>query len=345
MTRRGQIGSDQRGQERYKRYVYTQIQMGVRARVVIDSPSQAMAKSAAKAVFARLDDLESVMSDYREDSELSRLCAQPAGQWVAVSDDLYRVLTIARYWARQSDGALDFTLGPLTRLWRAARHEGRLPGSAAIKAARDRTGWRFVELREDDRGHGMVRLGRPGMALDLGAVGKGWAADEAYQVLADRGLEHALVELGGDIVLGKRPITFDSCQETTGQESTGNGQLWRVGIETGYGTGQHPVIEAAMVGVATSGDTEQYIEINGRRYSHLLDPVTGIGLTTRTAATVVASTGATADAVASIVCIVGPERAEAFVRHMEDCGQRLGVRMVVDGRVYCFGSLTNLFVQ
>lgn len=335
MTQQGQDGSDQRAQERYERYVYTQIQMGVRARVVIDSPNQAMAKSAAQAVFARLDELESVMSDYRADSELSRLCTQPTGQWVAVSDDLFRVLTIAKSWARQSDGALDFTLGPLTRLWRTARQEGRLPSNAAIQAARDRTGWRSVELRKGPHGSGMVRFRKTGMKLDLGAVGKGWAVDEAYKVLADRGLEHALVELGGDLVLGKCPISSQAK----------DGQRWRVGIETGYATGQHPVVEAVMVGIATSGDTEQYIEIEGRRYSHLLDPATGIGLTTRTAATVVASTGAAADAAASIVCIVGPERAIAFVRHMEELGEKLGVRMVVDGRVYCFGSLAQVFVQ
>ena len=317
----------------FDRYVYTQIHMGVQTRLILYAPNEPLAKAAARKAFARIAQLESVMSDYRADSELSQLCAAQSETWIPVSDDLFRILQIARTWAARSDGALDMTLGPLTKLWRQARHEGVMPSAETIAHARERTGWRFVELRKRDRA---VRLLHSGMELDLGAVGKGFAADEALKTLAKMGIHRALVEIGGDIALGDGPPSRTDEDQRNTQK---NGSLWNVAIETGYGAAPHPRIRAANLGIATSGDTEQYIQIEGSHYSHILDPATGLGLTTRSAATAVAQTGASADAVASIVCVLGPERAAAFVCQTERRYEPLGVRMVVDGRVFRFGSL------
>lgn len=302
------------------RFAYTQIHMGVETRVILYAPDEAVAKDAASAAFARIATLDGVMSDYRQDSEIVRLCARPAGVWTPVSVDLFRVLTRAREISEWSSGAFDCTVGPLSSLWRAARRNHRLPEASETLAARQAVGWRLVELDPRTRA---VRLGVEGMHLDLGGIGKGFAADAAVEVLRSRGARRCLVALAGDVRAGSPP-----------PGETG----WRVAVETGYGSGPAPFVRLANAGVSTSGDTAQYIEIEGERYSHILDPGTGLGLTSRTAATVVAPDATTSDAMASAVCVMGPERASAALRG----GTGIGVRMMVDGREYRFGPRASL---
>lgn len=297
------------------RYTYSQIHMGSQARVVLYAPDEVSAREAARAAFARMAELDAVMSDYRQDSELMRLSAQPPGDWTPVSDDLFRVLSRSQELSRSTEGAFDVTLGPLTRLWRATREEGRIPPESELLAARSRVGWERVEL--DGAGR-RVRLAVPGMRLDLGAIGKGFAADEAVAAMRGLGFERCLVDLGGDISAGGPP---------PGKPG------WRATVSTGYGAGPSPVVTVAGAGVATSGDTEQYVEVEGARFSHILDPRTGLGLTSRAAATVIAPDAATADAIASAACVLGPEGAARLL------GRRagVGVRLVIDGEVYRIG--------
>jgi len=165
-------------------------------------------------------------------------------------------------------------------------------------------------------------LERERMRIDFGAIGKGFGADEALLAMRRLGIERAVVDLGGDMAVGDPP---------PGESA------WRIEIETGYGSGAgaggRPVVLVANAGVATSGDTEQYIELGGVRYSHILDPRTGAGLTTRTAATVVAIDGATADALASAACVLGSERARELLEKIPG----FGVRMMEDGVESRFG--------
>jgi len=230
------------------------------------------------------------MSDYRPGSELMRVCrATAANEPVSISDDLFEVLAQAHAIAEASDGAFDVTVGPLVRLWREARAEGRLPAPGAIEEARARVGWRAIILDPECR---TLTLVRDGMQLDLGGIGKGFAAGEALDVLRRRGLDRCLVDLGGDIALGEPP-----------PDRAG----WRVAINGGW-TGEKPwFLEMARAAVATSGDTSQFIEVEGVHYSHILDPRTGRGLTSRLAVTVIGSDAATADALASAVSVLGEE--------------------------------------
>lgn len=297
------------------RFSYTQIHMGSPARIVLFAPDEARAKAAARAAFARIAELDAALSDYRQDSETNRLCARPAGDWTPVSGDLFRVLARAGEISEQTGGAFDCTVGPLVRLWREARRDGRLPDTDELRQASGRVGWRLVEL---DAGERRARLMRDGMRLDFGGIGKGFAADEAVGVLRGHGLGRCLVDFGGDLAAGDPP---------PGE------RFWKVEIETGYGAGPRPVVWAANCGVATSGDTEQFVELGGVRYSHILDPATGLGLTTRTAATVVAPDGATADALASAVCVLGPARAREVLGGVRG----VGVRVVAGGEAFRFG--------
>ena len=298
------------------RFSYSQIHMGSKARIVLYAEDEPQARAAAGAAFARLAELDAVLSDYRQNSEVSRLCAQPAGVWTPVSADLFRVMKRAQEIAEASDGAFDHTVGPLSLLWREARRNQQLPSASDLEHARERVGWRLVRL---DSGQRAVRMEREQMRIDFGAIGKGFGADEAILAMRPYGVSRALVDIGGDMAAGDPP---------PGQSA------WRIEIESGYGDGPRPVVYAANEGVATSGDTEQFVEIGGTRYSHILDPRTGFGLTTRTAATVIARDGATADAFASAACVLGPER---MLEHL-GLTSGFGVRMMVDGIESRFGS-------
>lgn len=268
--------------------------MGVQARIVLYAPDEAVARKAARAAFDRIAALEDVMSDYRPGSEVRRLCVQPAGTPVPVSADLFAVLERAVWLSRLSDGAFDVTVAPVVQLWRTARRSGRLPSEAARRAALARVGWRHVRL---DAAARTVTLGRSGMQIDLGGIAKGYAIDQALAVLQAHGVERALVELGGDMVVGAPP---------PGEPG------WR--IRVAYADEAHRWQILSHAAVSTSGDTEQFVEIDGRRYSHVVDPRTGLGLTTRVAATVVAPDAFTSDGLATMLTVLGREQGLSLVR-------------------------------
>ncbi len=266
---------------------YAELHMGVATRLVLYAPDDRRARAAARAAFARVARLEDVMSDWRPDSEVRRLERRP-GAWVPVSPPLYAVLARAVDVARASGGAFDPTVGPLVALWREARRRGRLPDPAALDSARALVGWRRLAL---DARRRRVRLAAPGMRLDLGGIAKGYILQAALAELRARGAGRALVEAGGDVVVGDPP---------PGRAG------WRVDV-----AGADPAVAAraaalTRAAVSTSGPTAQFVEIGGERYSHVVDPRTGLGLRNRRAATVVAPDGATADALSTALTVVDP---------------------------------------
>lgn len=272
------------------RYEYSRVLMGVKARVILWSPDAESARDAARRAFDRIAELEGVISDRRDTSELSRLVAAADGRAHPVSADLFAVLERSVAVARETGGAFDVTVAPLIELWREARRSGELPSPRAVLAARRLVGWERIEL---DAAARSVRLRRRGTRLDLGGIGKGWACDEAVRALRAAGHPSCLVELGGDVSVGDPPPGRD---------------VWRLGI----GEDGDPVLELIGAAVATSGDTEQSIVIGGVRYSHIVDPETGLGLTDGLQVTVVAPSGADADALASAISVMGITRGLAF---------------------------------
>lgn len=278
------------------RFEFAEIIMGVEARITLYAGDSASARAAARAAFDRLNELDAVMSDYRRDSELMQVCRGPVGVPRPVSADLYAVLDRARMIAEASDGAFDVTVAPVVKLWREARKVGRRPDPEALAAARARCGWRALVLDPETR---EVTLTRPGMEIDLGGIGKGFAADAAKQCLAVMGAPRCLVDLGGDIAVGAPPL---------GREG------WKVAIECRALGRSPPVLHLANMSIAQSSDDIQHVEIDGVRYSHILDPATGLGVTARRSVTVLAPDGATADALASAVSVLG---ADAGLRLVE----------------------------
>jgi len=259
-----------------QRFEFSRLAMGVEARIVLFATDEDHAVTAARMAFDEIERLEVVFSDWRPDSELSRLSDRAGSGPISVSADLYAVLARAREISAATDGAFDVTIGPFVALWRESRRTGVLPEPLALESARALVGWRLVELDEHAR---TVSLERPGMRLDLGGIAKGYAIQRALDVLSESSVTMALVQMGGDIVCSKAPPG-------------------RAGWEIDIG-GEISLVEHRAV--ATSGDTEQHVDIAGVRYSHVVDPRTGIGLSTRTAVTISAGDGATADALATAV--------------------------------------------
>ena len=251
--------------------------MGVDARIVVYAKDKPTAEKACSAGFARMAELDAMMSDYRPDSELMRLCDKAGGPPVKVSHDLFRVLKRARDVSEISGGTFDVTVGPLVQLWRKARKSHALPDPGEIDKARQLVGWRKVILDEKQE---TVRLAVPGMKLDLGGIAKGFADDEVQVVLKKNGINCALVEMGGDIVVSNPPPGSDG---------------WTIRVPNAGDDHGPADLSFANRAISTSGDTEQFVVIGGVRYSHVVDPRTGQALTSRVQVTVVAPDGLTSD--------------------------------------------------
>ena len=310
---------------RATRFEYAAPAMGTRFRLVLYAPDRALADRAAAAAFARIAALDACLSDYAPTSELNTLCRRTdteAPLEAEVSPDLARVLALAQGWAERTAGAFDVTVGPYSRLWRRARRRGVPPAAAALREASASVGYRRLAVDATDR---RVRFAASGMRLDLGAIGKGYALDAALATLRRHGLKSVLIDGGGDVLVGAAPPGHDGWRVVVSPAETGGpGEP----VETGT---MLVLVDAA---VATSGDRARFLEAGGRRYSHLLDPRTGAALERRLQVSVLARDGATADALASAVSVLGPEEGLALVESIEAAGARVVGLGAERGRVW-----------
>jgi FAD:protein FMN transferase len=275
-----------------QRYEFRARHMGVAWKIALYAPNEAVANTAAKAAFGRIGELNKLFSDYEPDSELMRLCrTSRPGKPVKVSRELFEVLSHAQAVSKDSGGAFDVTVGHMTHLWRNARRRKRFPRPEVLQSALKKTGYRFIKLDPKNRA---VELLKPAMRLDLGGIAKGYAGDAALAVLKKRGIARAMIDGSGDIVVGDPP---------PGRAG------WKIAVES-LRSRKRParILTLKNRAVATSGDAYQFIEFHGKRYSHIVDPKTGFGLTQRSSVTVVAPAGWQADAYASAVSVLGPER-------------------------------------
>lgn len=301
-----------------QRFEFQKTLMGVPFAAAFYARDEASANAAITAVWQRIEHLNSVMSDYDADSELMRLCRHSApGRPVRVSPELFYVLEQSIAVSRASEGAFDVSVGPLIHLWRRARRQKELPDPEQLRAARELVGWQNIRLcrtvpparPSDGRmgtdgqecpSAGTVELLKTGMRLDLGGIAVGYAADEGIRVLKQHGICRAMIDGSGDIVVADPP-----------PGRTG----WRIGIASLREPDATPTEFATLANcsISTSGDAYQFVEIAGQRYSHIVDGKTGLGLTKRCSVTVIARDGITADALATAVSVLGPERGLCFI--------------------------------
>ena len=276
-----------------ERREFRELHMGVEVRIVLIEPDDANARAAARAAFDRIAELEDVMSDYRAESELRRL-ERRSGDWVPVSQPLFDVLSRARSVSAATHGAFDPTIGPVVQLWREARRTKRLPAPTALDSARALVGWQRLGLDSVTRS---VKFGVAGMRLDLGGIAKGYIVQQAVAVLRAHGVTRSMIAAGGDVATGDAP------PGTNG---------WTLAVMTGR------TLWSSNGCVSTSGPEPQSVSIDGVRYSHVVDPRTGLGLTTRWYAIVESKDCAVGDALATALTVLGTSGETLARRHFPD---------------------------
>jgi len=270
----------------------TQLLMGTTVSIEAAGADRAVLERAIAAAFAEMARIEALMSPHRPDSDVSRLTA--AAHTATVAPETVEVIALGLDIARRSGGAFDLTLGRLKSLWGIETETPRVPAPAELASALQGTGPGALSVSGD-----LVTKRSPQLAIDLGAIAKGYAVDRAIATLRAHGVPSAAVNAGGDIgLLGSKL-----------------GRPWRIGV-------QHPrqassvlvTLEAADRAVVTSGDYERCFERDGRRYHHLFDPQTGYPAGRCQSVTVLASHAVLADALATALFVLGPERGLALLR-------------------------------
>ncbi|MRS60522.1 FAD:protein FMN transferase [Larkinella terrae] len=277
-----------------RRYVFDRGLFGTEFRQIFYAPDDSTAQHVRRAVDTRMDSLNVVMSDYLDGSEINRLSATAgSGRWVAVSADLFDVLNRAVSIARASDGLFDPTIGPLSQLWRRAVRRQIFPTKPELRKAHRLVDYRYIEF---DAGQRKIRLKKPGMRLDVGGIGQGYANDEAMNVLQQLGIKSALLDIGGDIRLSDPP---------PGERG------WR--ILTGF-RADTTTLFLSHVGITASGATHRFLDHNGKRYSHLMNPRTGLGLLHHVQTTILAPDGTQADALTKVFSVAGIRKSRRLVK-------------------------------
>lgn len=270
--------------------------MGTQFTLLIDHDDEIKAQTGAKAAFSEAKRLELVFSDYVDDSELSILSdSSYSEKRQRLSDDLFSVLFHGQRVSRDTNGSFDMTLGQLSRLWRIARFKKTMPSQAKISRAMSMTGYKHLKLFPKTK---EARLTRQGIELDLGGIAKGYSADRMLKILHGHGLSRCIIDAGGDLVIGDPP-----------RKSNG----WRIKLG-GVEQPTSPYLELSNCAAATSGDIEQFVILNGKRFSHLIDPFSGFGLTTQAQVTIIAPTGIEADSLASACIVLGIEKSKRYLR-------------------------------
>ncbi len=288
-------------ESKWQRFEYVESEMGVNFKLKFYASSEARAERVAKSVYSRVEELNYIFSDYEPDSELSRLSRAPVGVPVKVSGELFEVLLIAHKLSQQTRGAFDVTAGASVRLWRELRREreknpDKVLSLDQLRSAQKRVGFNQLKLNNNNK---TVTLTAPDLQLDLGGIAKGYAVDEAMQILKRKGINRAFVAASGDILVSRAPLGRSG---------------WKIEIRDvdEFGNIYPRTIYLNNSALSTSGDTEQFVEINGTVFSHIVDPRNGIGLTNRIQVSVISASSTLSDCYATAICVLGKEEGLQF---------------------------------
>ena len=273
--------------------------MGTLVEITVHEPNKDLAQEAIKKSFEEISRLESIMSTYLPDSELSRLnILAGSKKQVSVSADLLKVIQRGIHWGKFTDGAMDISIGPAITLWKFDSESPALPDLQQLLNAVGLINYRDISIDGNS-----VSLKKTGMSIHLGAIGKGYAVDRAVDILKNFGITNGLINAGGDL------MAFGSREA---------GKTWRIGL-------QHPrnpekiIASLALTdkAVATSGDYQRYFIQNGTRYHHVLNPESGWPASQAISATVIANTVADADALSTALFVLGEKKGINLINSLE----------------------------
>lgn len=281
-----------------KRFEFSENKMGSPFGIIFYHTDSTEAVQIAKECFSIVDSLNNIFSDYNSESEVGKLALQTNQTDIKVSDELFAMIVRSKEaWAR-SGKTFDITIGTLTRLWRKVRKENRFPSDAEIKAAKDLTGFKNLTINERSK---TISFKKPGIRLDFGGIVPGYVSQRVTDFLKSKNIDIALVDASGDIVIGDAPPGKDG---------------WAIGINLPESENEvwDKQLELKNFAVSTSGDVYRYIVHEGKKYSHIVDPGTGYGVTSQRNVTVITRFGTDADWLATACSILPIKKALALAK-------------------------------
>ena len=275
-------------QAQTRKFSYSEMKMGSAFNLIIVSADSNKANHLARKSYELVDSLNHIFSNYDSSSELSKINASAGLLPYKMSTAMLDLVQKSQYAYIQSKGAYDISIGPLSSLWRKARKAKLFPEASTVLATKKLVG--FAQIKINKR-LGTIFLPNANMQLDFGGIAKGYIAQWVINFLKANGIQQALVDAGGDIVMSGPPL---------------NQQGWLIGVNLPETTDQllNKKLQLSNCSVATSGDVFQFIEYKGVKYSHIINPLTGYGVTNLRNVTIVAKTGATADWLATACSIL-----------------------------------------
>ncbi|UCG84992.1 MAG: FAD:protein FMN transferase [Gemmatimonadota bacterium] len=266
--------------------------MGTTVEIYLYASSGERAAELLEAAFAEIERVEAALSAYRPTSEISRINATAARAPVVTDPEVFGLIALALDYGRRSDGAFDITVGPLVKAWGFFRADGCHPSPAELSEARAKIGWQRVALDHAER---TIRFLTPGIELDLGGIGKGFALDRAAHILRRHGVTTAL--------LGAGRSSYLAIGAPSGTEG------WAITVPDPSDSARAlSEVQLRDRSLSTSGADQKYFDLDGRRYSHVIDPRTGQPTTGMIQVTVTALTAIDSDALSTAVFVLGPER-------------------------------------
>jgi thiamine biosynthesis lipoprotein len=279
--------------------------MGTFARVVAVAEDSGTAEKCIEAALAEIHKVDYLMSDYKSDSEISRLNRDGFKEAVRFSQSTYEVLQRSIEFSRLTDGAFDITVGPLVDLFRTEKEKQVPPSPEEISEAKSKVGFEKLKLDAQNR---TVQFTVEGMRLDLGGIAKGYAIDQAIEAMQTAGAVGGMVDIGGDIRCFGAPLK--------------NKPHWTIGLQNPKpepdAAEQDLILKVKLAdgAVATSGDYQQFVTIEGKHRSHIIDRRTGTSAEGLSSVTVIADNATDADALATAVSVMGAEKGLALIEKL-----------------------------
>jgi len=285
------------------RYEFSAEKMGVPIRILAYASNETQVKDAVEKVWNRFDELNTILSDYDPESEVIRVCREFGGteKHAPVSEDLRRTLEESRKYCVLTEGAFDPTVSPIVKLWRRSRTFRERPPQGILEKARTKVGLNVWEINDS----GLKT--NEGVRFDFGGIAKGVALDDSLEIMREAGIASVLIDASGDLRIGDPPPDRNG---------------WIVGVASLLDKPSF-YCELSNVGIASSGDANRYVIIDGVRYSHIIDPRTCEPLTRRCVSAVMAPDATSADALASALCVLGKEAQPVLERLRKTDGEPL----------------------
>lgn len=285
------------------RFSFSEVAMGTQMKIIFYASDSLKANDISKALFKKVKALNAIFSDYDNNSELMQLCSSyQTNKRIKVSNELFDILYEANKISIVSDGMFDVTVGPYTRMWRKAKKEHKLPTKQQLLQAKKVVDYKYIILNHKDK---TVTFKKSGVQIDLGGIAKGYTADKVLKMLKNYNINRALIDFGGDITVGDSPP---------------NKKGWNVEINYTNHLGEKisEIVSINNISIATSGDYFQQLSIDNIKYSHIIDPTTGLGITKSIQVTVIAKSGILADSFASAFNVMHKTDIENILKKNKD---------------------------